>query len=463
MSLDNVKTRVDVYEYIRLEFDKLVWDNAQQYNAAWFEIHNTAGKKLVEIAQCDWDKEAGYGLQLTAYQHLIEGRIEGAEQKLEAFLDELDSKEESKSLAERIRFEAFTNNAERVAKTPESFAAFTTELKQWINKVAHSYHAVSQGMLVALRTGQNLEQFAIELVEFVQSEQCTLPASEKERMAAMINESATRYQFYGFTGEVLNDKVLNNGEHTPENFAVFKAELKQWMDQVNLELINGISIVEVMNLGLGIAECNNVSAEQFVDEFVEYVSSESPLPTAEKAYVTAAWEKSLRTALGSDPKLFGRMVDGKKFDWKSLRGKYVLINFAFANHDHNKRGLWEVYNQYHDKGLVIVSVFLDAFGDDPIARVKQYVENEQIPWLVISDAQTTLEGQRTLLQRVSRRLAGSADRQRSGEGKLAAYYYFSGNTAPVILVDKEGKIIMTNAMVNSMSDRLNAKLAEIFE
>jgi len=52
---------------------------------------------------------------------------------------------------------------------------------------------------------------------------------------------------------------------------------------------------------------------------------------------------------------------------------------------------------------------------------------------------------------------------KAGEGVLAAHYYFSGDSAPTILVDKEGKIILTNAMMNSMSDRLRAKLAEFFE
>jgi hypothetical protein len=157
------------------------------------------------------------------------------------------------------------------------------------------------------------------------------------------------------------------------------------------------------------------------------------------------------------------MVNGEDFDWESLRGKYVLINFAFAHHDHNKRGLWEIYKQYHDKGLVIVSVYLGAYGEDPIAKVKQYVENEQIPWIVISDALTTLDRQKTLWQWATEPLIGRVDRGHGSEGKLSAHYYFSGDSAPTFLVDKEGKIILTNAMVNSMSDRLKAKLAQIFE
>jgi hypothetical protein len=74
-----------------------------------------------------------------------------------------------------------------------------------------------------------------------------------------------------------------------------------------------------------------------------------------------------------------------------------------------------------------------------------------------------LEERRSLLRRVSGTLAGRADRGNRGEGKLSEHYYFSGNSSPTILVDKEGKIIMTHAMTHGMNDRLKTKLAEIFE
>ena len=37
-SLDDVKTRMGVYAYIRQEFDKLVWVDAEQHAVSWFEI-----------------------------------------------------------------------------------------------------------------------------------------------------------------------------------------------------------------------------------------------------------------------------------------------------------------------------------------------------------------------------------------------------------------------------------------
>jgi hypothetical protein len=53
---------------------------------------------------------------------------------------------------------------------------------------------------------------------------------------------------------------------------------------------------------------------------------------------------------------------------------------------------------------------------------------------------------------------GKADRK-NRNGELDAHYYFSGDSTPTLLVDKEGKIIM----VQANGDRLKAKLAEIFE
>ena len=170
MLLDNIKTSDDAFTYIRQEFDKLVWVDAEQHTVAWFEIHNAAGKKLLEVAPRDRDKEMAYDLQFNAHLHLVKCRIEGAEQKMETFLDELASKEQFKSLAKQFRLKVFTERAKEVEITPEGFAAFKLELKQWFNKDISSSDVVQEGMRVACWCRQNIEQFAAELIEYVLSE-----------------------------------------------------------------------------------------------------------------------------------------------------------------------------------------------------------------------------------------------------------------------------------------------------
>ena len=75
--------------------------------------------------------------------------------------------------------------------------------------------------------------------------------------------------------------------------------------------------------------------------------------------------------------------------------------------------------------------------EDPVALVKRHVEEEKIPWIVLSEELAT----------------------RAGQPEYRETYAFRG-IPTYVLVDKEGKIIMPPSHDAGV---MIAKLAEIFE
>jgi hypothetical protein len=104
----------------------------------------------------------------------------------------------------------------------------------------------------------------------------------------------------------------------------------------------------------------------------------------------------------------------------------------------------EAYKKYHDKGFEIISIYMWERGEDAVASVKEQVAQKGLPWIIISE---------TLTEK-----AGMFPPQQGWQGGYADAFAING-VPTMLLVDKEGKIIMTQAR----GDGLQAKLAEIFD
>jgi thiol-disulfide isomerase/thioredoxin len=153
-------------------------------------------------------------------------------------------------------------------------------------------------------------------------------------------------------------------------------------------------------------------------------------------------EKVSRLALGVDPKLYGKTLDNKEFDWESLRGKYVLVKFTATwcrPCDDMIPLMLENYEKYKDKGLEIVSVYMwqERGGDpDPVETVKKNAEEKKLPWIILSEPLS----------------------KKAKQPEYENFYNIEG-VPTLVLVDKEGKIIYVT-VGGILWDR---KLAEVFE
>ncbi len=437
-SLQDAKTAFDVFDYMDHECGKIDKEIDQKQQAALrADIFMAASDKLMEIAKEDNDRNNAYSLKFGAFLNQKVAGIEGAQQRMETFLDELAAKEGTRYTAEALRFQLFTSEAMKTVNTPEGWEAFKTELKPWLYRNTDSNNMyirsdrIARGMLYVAESREgDTEQFVTELIgelnEFIQSADCTLSEEEKSTAVRQFEQTLEMYQFGQFYRKALETV------DSPASFDTFKAGLKSW---INRKTVN---VNEIPGLALALAEKCEVPAEQVINELIEFIQSpECSSPYKEQ--FTRDWKKFLLTAFGSDLKLYGRTLDDKDFDWDALRDKYVLVQFTatWCGPCHMEiPGMKEAYKEYHDKGFEIVSIYVWERGDDPVASVKEHVEHSELPWIVISETLT----------------------EKAGQPKFEESFGFNG-VPTMLLVDKTGKIIMTNAR----SGKLQTKLAEIFE
>jgi len=340
--LSDAKTFAEVAAYAQQEMNKLnaagVADPRERARSL-ADIYQSAGEKLMEVAENDMERRTAYSWKLNAFRNQIAAGVEGAEQKVEALLEEIAAHESPQisSFASAYRFSQFNQRVGSTAPSRASFDALNDELKTWIN-------------------------------------QGNQPAGQ------------------------------------------------------------------IASVGLQIAERNRVPAEQFVKDLQTFVqSADCTLSDEQKKTLVMALEGVLRLAVGADPKLYGRTLDDKKFEWDKFREKkYVLIKFTATwcgPCQMEIPGMIEAYEKYHAKGLEIVSVYMWQQEADPVAVVKNYVEEKKLPWTILSEALS----------------------KKAGDPEFGTFYNISG-VPTMVLVDKEGKIIMTNAR----GVMLQNKLAEIF-
>ena len=441
-SLQDAKTAFDVFDHIQREMGKIDKDaDPKQQASLRAEIFMAGSDKILEIAKDDDegknDKSNAYSFRLFGFQCQIEAEIEGAQQKMEAFFDELAAQEETRYKAEGLRFQLFLSEATKTINTPEGVDAFKSGLKTWIyrnidwNDMHIRADRIGRGMFtVAERREGDTELFATELIEelnaFIQSAECTLSAQEKKTAVKQFNTELELHQFGQFCRKAF--ETVNS----PESFDTFKAGLKSW---INRKTVN---VDEIPHIGLAFAEKVGGSAEQFIGELIEYLQSPE-CSSPYKTHMATEWKKLLLTALGSELKLYGRTLDDNDFDWNRLRGKYVLVQFTatWCGPCHAEiPGMLEVYKKYHDKGFEIVSIYVWERGADPVAAIKEHVAHSQLPWIIISETLTT----------------------KAGQPNYKDSFAFGG-VPTMLLVDKVGKIIMTSAR----GAALQTKLAEIFE
>ena len=185
----------DVMNYVNYEFKKRnpVSLDVKESSFVVAGILLPASEKLLEIAQTSQDELWGYQMKVSALVDSVRADIEGAEQRFETFLKELDTQEKNALRTEVLnigRYFLFREKAKKAEATPENFDIFKSEWAEWIDgKYVPLSEAASLGIEIAHRNKVPAEQIVKELTEYLQSSQCTLSADGKKAIVKTLEQT----------------------------------------------------------------------------------------------------------------------------------------------------------------------------------------------------------------------------------------------------------------------------------
>jgi thiol-disulfide isomerase/thioredoxin len=147
------------------------------------------------------------------------------------------------------------------------------------------------------------------------------------------------------------------------------------------------------------------------------MSNSSDDRVAKSAPLFAKMGKQL-AMVGKELDIKGPTLDGKELDWKSYRGKIVLVDFwaTWCKPCMDELpNVQKMYKLYHDRGFEVVGISLDKNRE----ALDNFMEKKKLPWKCIYDMK---------------------------DGKFPLAERYEVDAIPLaILVDKEGRVISMNA------------------
>ncbi|MDR3110741.1 MAG: TlpA family protein disulfide reductase [Planctomycetaceae bacterium] len=342
-------------------------ENAAALLEKFGNFNVAAGEKMLQIAKNDEEKQ-------TAYQTLLEG------------CRRLDDSEKARFFAKRAKETGMTN---------EDFDD--------LYKVAPLYQQFEQQFETA--ASRRLKEIYAEIEKTGK-----FPKLIGQKKMRELDWQRFLLRFGHFSEEQFT-----------QQFTQLKKDAKNFVN--NNPKDSGISAESILELVLDFA---GNKSEQLItntkEELTNFLNSdECLLPQNEKQTILDRFDAILRRSVGAELKLYGKTIDGKDFDWDSLRGKIVLVKFTSTWCGPCQRevpGMLKAYEKYHDKGLEIVSVYVWQREDDPVKTVTDFVKKEKLPWIIVSETLTEKAG-----------------------GKPQSQFYKIPGVPTMLLVGKDGKII----------------------
>jgi thiol-disulfide isomerase/thioredoxin len=220
-------------------------------------------------------------------------------------------------------------------------------------------------------------------------------------------------------------------------------------EEVRKKLVLRLKAGQATPLDVNLVAYVAQNLDRLDDEFVTRlltmtvpVFQKSEAPEIEEALAEANLEGMLRrmTLLGKPMEVFGELLSGGDVDWKSYRGKVVLVDF-WATWCGPCRAevpnILKQYRAYHDKGFEVLGVSLDRTPED----AHGYIEDMKLPWDSLFPAN---------------------EDDRFWNHPLARHYGITG-IPTAILVDQKGQVVHMEARGPVLREQLQELLGDPIE
>lgn len=135
--------------------------------------------------------------------------------------------------------------------------------------------------------------------------------------------------------------------------------------------------------------------------------------------------------MGRPMEVFGDLLGGGEIDWKSYRGKVVLVDFSATwcpSCIEEAPNVLDMYNTYKDKGFDVVAVSLDRTQE----AAERYIADNKIAWPTLFPAK---------------------EEDRFWSHPLVKYYGITG-IPTAILVDQQGNVVSLEARGRALREML---------
>jgi len=241
----------------------------------------------------------------------------------------------------------------------------------------------------------------------------------------------TKFYLFYHRCRLLSDAV------SQDEFDAIKKEAKYLATLTQSQFSTSGPMEKVLDLAqkISIADENPRFLDDVLEELIRFRIETADTPEKKEAREVHL-RGYFRRMVGSPFELWGKTVDGNDFNWDDYKDKVVLIEFT-ASWCGPCRGempnIVEVYNQYHGKGLEVVSIGYEDTTDN----LKKMIEEDKVPFTMVSEEL-------------------SKDDPRG----LPSGYYGVDGIPEIFLIGKDGRIIATGLRGATLRDAVEKQFID---